>query len=182
MTTLPFYIFLFIHLVSLVTGFGAVIVIDSIGMLWVLKRVPLSFVNRAAGITQRLIWLGWSGLVLSGIGLIIIKGYVDNLTKIKLALVAMIGINGILLHTIKRAMEKLADGDAMPRNTQFRITFASAVSQLGWWGALAIGFVHRHWRHDIPWPSHPWYFVSGLSVFLIVVFFIGNAVTRTRNL
>jgi len=80
MASLSFYIFLFIHLISLIIGFGSVIVIDVFGLLWVLRKVDLKLVDKVAGITQKLIWIGWGGLVLSGIGLISIKGYIDNLS------------------------------------------------------------------------------------------------------
>lgn len=158
MATLPFYIFLFIHLISLVVGFGAVIVIDTFGLLWIRKKVSLELVTTVANTTQKLIWLGWSGLVISGIGLIVMKGFVDNLTIIKLFFVAMLGINGIFLHHIKNNLE----------NRNFRIGLASAVSQLGWWGAIVIGFLHRHWRYEIDWPPNPW-LVIGIIVILITL-------------
>ena len=182
METLFFYIFLFIHLVSLITGFGAVIVIDTFGLLWLLKvkGVTLERVNGVAQITQRLIWLGWSGLVFSGIFLITMKGYVDHLTKIKLFFVVMIGLNGVFLHFIKKSMEALGNPNDVPKSIMFRIGLASAISQLGWWGAFTIGFVHRHWRHNIPWPEQ-WPYVI-LSIFLLigVVAIVGERMTRKK--
>jgi len=35
MDTTAFYIFLFVHLVSLIVGFGSVLVIDFFGLLWI---------------------------------------------------------------------------------------------------------------------------------------------------
>jgi len=57
---------IFVHIVSFIIGFGAVIVIDSFGLLWLLKKTKLAFVMNVAGVTQKLIWLGWIGLVASG--------------------------------------------------------------------------------------------------------------------
>src|SRR3989344_5021568 len=133
MNTLPFYIFLFIHLTSLVVGFGAVIVIDSFGLLWLAKRANLSLVKSVAAITQRLIWFGWGGLVASGIGLIIIKGYIDELTQVKLFFVLMLGINGILMHLLKKRMDRLGDQDTVRRSVMLRMGFFSTTSQIGWW-------------------------------------------------
>lgn len=184
MDTLPFYLFLFAHIVSLITGFGSVIVIDAFGMMALRGKVQISFLNKVAETTQRLIWLGWAGLVCSGIGLITIKGYVDNLTKIKLFFVLMLGINGIVLHFIKKSMERLGQIESMsqvPASLKFRVGFASAVSQLGWWGALTIGFVHRHWRHNIPWPSNPWLIIALLAVGITAIGLIGYAITKKRN-
>lgn len=165
MDTPIFYIFLFIHLVSLVIGFGAVIVIDTFGLLWFLKKVKIELVNSVANITQRLIWVGWCGLVISGTILLLYKGSIDSLTTIKLFLVLMLGLNGIFLHFIKKSFEKL-QGDNIPPIIMFRMSLASAISQLGWWGAITIGFLHRHWQHNISWPANPWIYIFGI-VFLI---------------
>src|SRR3989344_7428195 len=127
MDTLPFYIFLAVHLVSLIVGMGAVVVIDVFGFLWLIKRAYIGFVMRVAQTTQRLIWIGWAGLVLSGLGLITIKGYIDNLTMIKLYFVALVGANGIFLHTIKKSFEALPDLATVPAWLKFRIGFATAI-------------------------------------------------------
>src|SRR3989338_10640549 len=140
MYTFPFYIFLAVHLASLIVGMGAVVVIDVFGFLWLFKKIKTTFIIRVAHITQRLIWIGWAGLVLSGIGLIILKGYIDNLTMIKLYFVALVGANGIFLHTIKKSFEALPDLATVPAWLKFRICFATAISQIGWGRAIALGF------------------------------------------
>ncbi len=178
MNTLPFYIFLFIHLISLTVGFGAVIVIDIFGLLWLTKRLPLKLVQSVAGVTQKLIWLGWGGLVISGIGLITIKGYLDELTIIKIFFVFMLGVNGVLLHFIKKRMDRFGDTEIMPRSVMFRMGFSTMLSQLGWWGALIIGFLHRHWRNEISWPPHPFIVIGIMAVVMILVGVIGYTTTK----
>lgn len=177
-----FYIFLFIHLISLITGFGAVIVIDTFGLLWMRKTVPLSRVNQTAHITQRLIWIGWTGLVLSGIGLISLKGYIDNLTAIKLFFVALLGLNGIFLHTIKKSFDSVSDSDQISPLLFFRISLASTISQLGWWGAVVIGFVHRHIDHYIAWPAHPSIWIAGMLLLISIVSLLGETLLRKKLL
>ncbi len=154
-----FYIALFIHLVSLIVGFGAVLVVDTFGLLMILEKIPLSLLKKTARITQRLIWAGWVGMVISGINLILLKGYVDNLTRIKLFLVLMIGVNGIFLHLIKKALSGFENKKDVPNVWRFRIALSSAISQTGWWGAILIGFVHRHIAHNIAWPRNPYIFM-----------------------
>ncbi|OGZ46954.1 MAG: hypothetical protein A3J54_01955 [Candidatus Ryanbacteria bacterium RIFCSPHIGHO2_02_FULL_45_13b] len=174
MDTFPFYIFLAVHLASLIVGMGAVVVIDVFGFLWLFKKIKTTFIIRVAHITQRLIWIGWAGLVLSGIGLIILKGYIDNLTMIKLYFVALIGANGIFLHTIKKALENLSDRTAMPSWLMFRIGFATILSQIGWWSAIAIGFLHRHWRHTIDWPDAPGMYMLGMTFVILCISLAGT--------
>ena len=180
MDTPLFYIFLFVHLISLAVGFGAVIVIDMFGLLWTMKKISLALVNQVAGFTQRLVWLGWGGLVASGIVLIVLKGYIDNLTMIKLFFVAMLGVNGVLLHFIKKRMEQVRDGE-LPADLRFRIAFSSVLSQIGWWGAISIGFVHRHIRHTINWPTHPEYVIAGLAIVCIVIGCVGIATVGKKE-
>ncbi len=180
MDTPLFFILLFIHVTSFIVGFGAVIVIDMFGSLWILKKVKLSQVNFVAGITQRLIWVGWTGLVLSGIGLILHKGYVDNLTMIKLFFVALLGLNGLFLHFIKKSTEHIGDNDEMPALARFRITLASAISQMGWWGAIIIGFVHRHIAHTINTPSNPIMWIIGILLAIGAIALIGESLLRPK--
>jgi hypothetical protein len=174
MNSLWFYIPLFIHLVSFITGFGAVIVVDSFGLLWLAGRRPMEHVNRVAHVSQRLIWLGWFGLVASGSFLIVQKGYVDHLMMIKLFAVAMLGLNGIFLHFIKKGLERLASQEQVSQLTMFRIGLSSTISQLGWWTALAIGFLHRQWQHNIPWPNHPVRFIVIVVIIILIIAFVGE--------
>lgn len=176
MDTLPFYIFLAVHLVSLIAGMGAVVVIDVFGLLWFFKKTNTVFVVRVAHVTQRLIWIGWTGLVLSGIGLIVLKGYIDNLTIIKLYFVVLIGANGMFLHTIKKTLEHISDRAKIPPWLLFRVGLATVISQIGWWGAITIGFLHRHWRHYIEWPSMPEMYIIIITGALLCAGLLGTAV------
>lgn len=155
MDTPLFSLFLSAHIISLVFGMGAVLVIDVIGLLWVKERVTVDFLMRSAAVTQRIIWAGWSGLVLSGIGLLTLKGYTDSLTVIKIFLVAMIGANGVVLHFVKEAAGRISRYRNMPVVYKYHVYMTAAVSQVGWWGAIAIGLLHGHWKSYISWPASP---------------------------
>ncbi|MDQ3076797.1 MAG: hypothetical protein M3Q63_01975 [bacterium] len=182
MNTPLFYIALFIHIVSFITAFGAVIGIDFAGTLWMLKKIPLKTVSTIASVTQKLIWIGWIGLVLSGIVLIYHKGFIDELTWIKLFFVAMLGLNGIFLHFIKKSTDALGDVNELPAKIIFRTALASTISQLGWWGAITIGFVHRHIEHYIPYPPHPWPLLIMIIILITicVAALIGESVTNKK--
>lgn len=114
MDSTHFYIALFAHLVSLIVGFGSVLAIDTFGLLMLLRRQPLSQVKKVANATQVLIWAGWLGMAISGLNLIILKGCADNPTKIKLFFVIMIGLNGVFLHYIKKALDKIEEKKRHP--------------------------------------------------------------------
>ena len=174
---LPFYIALFVHLTSLIVGFGSVVVMDTCGLMWLLGRRKMSDISRVAEITQPLIWIGWGGLVASGSALLYMKGFIDGLTWIKLFFVAMLGINGIFLHTINTRLKPLGDAP-IPGYLFFRIGLASTVSQLGWWGAMTIGFLHRQWESYIPWPSQPAVIIGIIAFTILLVAFSGEVLYR----
>jgi len=168
-----FYFFLALHITSLIVGMGSVIIIDTFGLLWLLKKTDLAKVIRIAQTTQKLIWIGWGGLVLSGLGLITLKGYIDNLTIIKLFFVVLVGANGVFLHYIKKSMKKIQNNSLSPRII-FNISLASTISQVGWWSAILIGLLHRHWRHKIDWPQSPELYIIGITALIILVAFLGK--------
>lgn len=156
METTPFFIFLFVHLSCLILGFGSVLVTDLYGLLWVYDRVRFTQLVRVSGSTKKFIWAGWMGMVASGVPLILYKGEVDNLMVIKLFFVAVIGLNGLLLHSLHKKVEGYSKGENVPNTFMFQLMFSLSVSQLAWWGALLIGFMHRHVQSIINWPEYPW--------------------------
>ncbi|HEY4506693.1 MAG TPA: hypothetical protein VJH71_00820 [Candidatus Paceibacterota bacterium] len=179
MDSITFYIFLFAHIIFLITGFGTVLVIDFFGLLWFRKKISTDNLLLTTGHAQKLIWLGWIGLVISGVGLITIKGYLDNLTQIKLFFVILVGLNGIFLNKIHRLLSNL-DNNEMSKHLKFKIILTSIISQIGWWGAITIGFLHRHWQHNIPWPENPWLYIATISGSFFVVYVIGEIVLNSR--
>jgi hypothetical protein len=181
MDTAPFYLLLFIHLASLILGFGSVLVTDLYGLLWIWDRLRFREVVRMSGVNARFIWIGWSGMVLSGVPLILLKGEIDQLMIVKLFFVALIGLNGIPLHFLQKKMEELGRGAAVPGVFMFRLTLSLLVSQLGWWGAMTIGFLHRHVWSVIEWPDRPWLVPTLIVVGFLLVWGGGEAFFRWRS-
>jgi hypothetical protein len=181
----PFYIFLFIHVISFIIGFGSVITVDTFGLLWILKKVKLSAVNTVANVSEKLIWLGLTGLILSGSGLLWIKSdglsYIDQLTQMKLFFVALLALNGIFLAFIKKSTAHLTDNDEMPLLARFRITLASTISQMGWWSALTIGFLHRQIASNITWPPNPVLWMIVIALTIGVVALVGETLLRPKT-
>ncbi len=175
MESTPFFIFLFIHLVGLILGFGSVLVTDLFGLLWIFNRIRFPQVVRVGGVTENFIWWGWGLMVAAGIPLIFLKGEIDNLMIIKLFFVALIGINGILLHRLQKKLKDYNQDDTVPNIVIFRLTTTLAVSQLGWWGAFTIGFLHRHVQSVIEWPAHPVLVCAGILAAIFIIWIAGEA-------
>ena len=179
--TTPFFIFLFVHLTGLVLGFGSVMVTDLYGLLWMRDRVWFPQLIRVSGVTEKFIWGGWGLMVAAGVPLLVLKGVVDELLIVKLVLVGLIGINGVPLYFLQKRLRGYSEGDEVPRVVMFRLTLCLFVSQVGWWGAMLIGFLHRHVQTVIRWPQSPW-LVSGAVVGALLLLWVGGeAVLRRRG-
>jgi len=181
MESTEFFILLFFHLSFLILGFGSVLVTDFYGLLWLWDRVRFKQIVKVSGVTEKMIWVGWSGLVLAGIPMIIMKGEVDNLMMIKIAFVAMVGINGIPLHLIQKKLQEFTDDDTVPGIFLFRMMLSTTVSQVGWWGAVLIGFLHRHVSTIIDWPDQPWLVIGLVVGGFLVIWAIGEVYFRQRE-
>jgi len=128
---------LFAHLASLVVGFGAVLTIDWVGLLWILQLRSLSDVLDTAGNAQAPIWIGLTGLIVSGVLLDPDLG--RELTQVKLGLVLLVTWNGLLAGFLHRKLTAREPGRLL-----LAISGLSAiVSQGGWWGAMLIGFLNH---------------------------------------
>ena len=180
METTPFFIFLFIHLSGLILGFGSVLVTDLYGLLWIRHRTRFPQVVRVSGVTEKFIWAGWGLMVAAGIPLLILKGVIDNLLIVKLFFVALIGLNGIPLHLLQKKVRGYEEGDDVPTLNLFRLAFALFVSQLAWWSAVLIGFLHRHVQTVIEWPDAPWLMIGLIVAALLAIWASGEVLIR-RN-
>lgn len=126
---------LFFHLGALVLGFGAVLVVDWVALLWTLGRRTTEEMLRAADNSLVPIWAGYSALVLSG--LLLEPDLGSSMTRFKLALVLVIGLNGVVALWLHRALH---------RGPNLRLMVVGGccalLSQAGWWGAIVIGHLN----------------------------------------
>ena len=180
MDTTIFFVILFGHLASLILAFGSVLVIDVFGILWIFKKKTLSEIFKVAAVTQALIWIGWFGLVATGVPLLIMKGLVDELTLLKLFFVGLAGLNGLFLDRIKKEGEKIPDTARPPARLIFRISLGSALSQISWWGATIVGFYHATVEHVVRWPHKPVLWMAGIVLAIALAFVAGTLLFRKR--
>lgn len=133
---------------------------------------------RVSGVTEKFIWVGWIALVAAGIPLVLLKGFVDELMIIKLSLVVIVGVNGVPLYLLQKKLRGHDEASDVPRPVIFRLALCLLVSQFGWWGAMLIGFLHRHVQSEINWPPAPWLWVGLLVAAIALVWAVGEAVLK----
>ena len=129
---------LFVHLASLVAGLGAALTIDYFAVQWLLGRRTLHEVLTVSGGTARLVWAGLAGLV--GSGALLSPDLDSGLTRLKLALVLVVALNGAFGGVVQHRLEEAGDG-ASARLFGLGVVTAT-VSQVGWWGASLVGFLN----------------------------------------
>jgi hypothetical protein len=128
---------LFIHLISLVVGFGSVLAVDWYGLLSLSRRVTLGDVLLTAERMTPLIWIGLTGLTASG--MLLKPDLGSRLVVIKLCCVLGVGIVGVFALATSRLMER-----QMPTPTRSLVRrgmVLAGASQAFWWTAVIIGFI-----------------------------------------
>lgn len=133
-TELTHDVALFGHLACLVVGFGAVLSVDWMALLWTIRRRTLVDVLSTATNVQVPIWAGYAGLVITGLFL---EPNVDVFrTQIKLAMVLVIGLNGLFAMWLHLHLQ------TRPHRRVLAASVACAfLSQIAWWTATVIGFI-----------------------------------------
>ena len=128
---------LFIHLISLVVGFGAVLAVDWYGLLSLSRRVTIGDVLLTAERMTPLIWIGLAGLTVSGV--LLKPNFNSWLVVVKLCCVVGVGIVGVLALSTSRSMERQMP--APSRSLIHRGMILAGASQTFWWAAVTIGFL-----------------------------------------
>ncbi|MTE12427.1 hypothetical protein GLP40_06475 [Nocardia sp. CT2-14] len=133
---------LFVHLTSLVVGFGGVLMADSFVLRWAAGRLTLSETLWAVSRLHVPIWLGLAGLVASGC--VLEPNLASAMTRTKLALVLVLTLNGIQACALNRRLKARGGAPLTPRLLAWGAA-TGLLSQLCWWGATVIGFLNaRH--------------------------------------
>lgn len=128
---------LFVHLAALVAGMGAVLTLDWFGLRWMLGHHEREDVMRLAGGAHTLIWGGLIALTLSGVFLS--PNISAPMTVFKLGCVLVVALNGLHAHLLQRQLESASTITPM---LLMRAGVVATVSQLGWWGAVVVGYLN----------------------------------------
>jgi hypothetical protein len=138
-----------VHILALVLSFGTILVVDWLGLLWLLGKVEMHASGKLEAAAKPLIWGGLALLLTSGA--LIDPDLTSPVTMVKLVAVLILMLNGL---SIAPAMHRLL---ALPPRTRFteltrrlrlRLMIALTVSQTCWWTAVLIGLLNstlRRW-------------------------------------
>lgn len=134
---------LVVHDLCLVVAFGAIILVDWHGFLWLIGRRGLGEIIRLDGAATPLIWGGLAGMLATGVFL---APHLDNpMTEVKLAAVLVLSLNGIMLIPLMRRLAQLPAESAfadLSAGQRVHLLTCLVVSQVCWWTAIVIGFIN----------------------------------------
>jgi len=131
-----------VHVLSLVVGFGAVVLVDWHGLLWITGRRTLHESRRLAETAGPLIWAAIVGLLASAT--MLEPDLSSLLTWIKIGAVLLIVLNGVAINSLSGALANQPPGLLLrDLSTQLRrrLLASGASSQAGWWVAITIGLI-----------------------------------------
>ena len=132
-----------LHVLAMVAAFGAVLLIDWHGLLWLAGRRGLTESTRLAAAAGPVIWGGLGGLIVTGA---LLRPDVGSpLTLTKLVLVLLVATNGAVMSAPRRRLASLpahVSPVQLSRHDWRQLMIATTLSQVGWWGAVIIGFIN----------------------------------------
>lgn len=131
------------HLLGIVIGFGAVMVVDWHGLLWLMGLRGPREVGRVSDTVSPLIWFGVAVLLATGCGLRPALG--TPATWAKMIAVLMLCFNGVAAGTTRAVLGQLPEVltlRSVPARERWRAVAGALVSQGCWMTAVVIGFAH----------------------------------------
>jgi hypothetical protein len=138
-----FSIAVVLHVLSLVAAFGAIILVDWHGFLWLIGRRKLAEIIRLDGAATPLIWGGLAGMLATGA---LLSPHLYNpMTDLKLAAVLALSLNGIMLIPLMRRLAHLPPDSsfgALSVGQRIHLLLSLTISQACWWTAIIIGFIN----------------------------------------
>jgi hypothetical protein len=128
---------LFGHLIFLVIGFGSVLAVDWYGLLSLFGWTTIGDVLLVANRMTPMIWIGLSGLTITGA---LLEPQLSSwLVVVKLCCVVGVGIVGVLALSTSRTLERQMPTPARPMVERGMVL--AGFSQMFWWTAVIIGFI-----------------------------------------
>ena len=132
-----------LHVMCMVVAFGAIILLDWHGFLWLIGRRKLAETIRLDGAATPLIWGGLAGMLATGVFL---NPHLNNpMTDVKLAAVLVLSLNGIMLIPLMRRLVRLPDRASfkdLAVGQRTHLLVCLVISQACWWTAITIGFIN----------------------------------------
>lgn len=98
---------LVVHLIFLVVAYGSVLILDFIGLLWLIGRLGREKMLKLTAWAQPVIWTGLIGMLISGA--MLGPDIARPLTRVKMGLVIALALNGLNLDALRARTKQLSE-------------------------------------------------------------------------
>lgn len=133
---------LVVHLGMLVAGLGAAVMVEYTGARWLTGRGSLGELRQVESRLAPLAWIGFVGMLLSG--MFLAPDLSSPATAVKMLAVLAIGFNAVasirLVHELRRLPADIPFSRLPPRLRAWCIA-NGGISQLSWWTAVLVGTI-----------------------------------------
>ncbi len=138
----PISAWLIVHLVCLATAYGSVLVVDTVGLVWLLGRVGRERMLKVTAWAQPVIWTGLVGMMISGA--MLGPDLAKPLTKIKMVLVILLALNGLNLDALRKRTKQLSGQSFWDTPNSYRAwsVVSIALSQALWLSIILVAVLN----------------------------------------
>lgn len=135
---------LFVHLICVPLGFGAVVMSSVYTLRWLSGRSRVRDVRALANVAHPIMAVGLGGLIASGIALG--PDLHSTLMRVKLLFLLLVMVNAVRMRRWSGRLEALAPdvaGDSVPWSVIRNVVGGAVITQSAWFGAIVIGFLNE---------------------------------------
>jgi hypothetical protein len=166
---------LVLHLVALVLGLGGATMTDLLFVTCVRSRSVGDTLGVVMETASRVVLTGYVLLIVTGIALVASGTHPSERFWAKMAVVAVIGVNGVAAHRITLPQLSRSLRNSSPHVTRAflaQLSTVAAISLASWYTALLMG----------TWKSAPWSLAGWLTGYAVVLLFsVGLSLVLTPH-
>lgn len=135
-------IWLGVHILVLAIAYGSVVIVDVIGLFWLLGRIGRERMLALSKWAQPVIWSGLITMMISGA--LLGPDLTKPLTKVKMVLVILLALNGLNLDSLRKRTKQLSGQSFWdtPNNYKAWSIFSIALSQALWISIVIVAVVN----------------------------------------
>lgn len=127
-----------LHLGALALAYGSVVIVDIIGLFWLLGEIGRERMLAITKWAQPIIWTGLIGMMISGA--MLGPDLTKPLTRVKMTLIVLLAINGLNLDYLRKRTMQLSGQSFWDTPNSYRAwsIFSIALSQALWISIIVV--------------------------------------------
>lgn len=135
-------IWIILHLAGLSAAYGTVLIVDTIGLLWLFGQVTRERMLAITAWAQPVIWCGLAAMLISGA--MLGPDLSRPLTKVKMTLVILLALNGLNLDALRKRTKSLTGQSFWDSPNSYKAwsIFSIMLSQALWLSIILVAVLN----------------------------------------